>query len=250
VVTLEDIQERTGVSIDTIQYWRRPRNEGLLPEPAAVKKKVIYFDESIIERIKFIKKKLKAGLKLPEIKELLQQKDEKESHHDAAKDLSLYDTPEQRQEAAAKLEKKWMHGDRKNDVCLALSLDPAISGYPLVSIFSANWSAESPMEICVSIISNGWVHFARLQVHFGSRIGVEVVDRAKIKVADFGMLLAIIGQKLADDNQLLSVEDIPGLLFGCFDIDVWSDAFSLETLEEAGKLTRILQAGQEFVKYL
>jgi hypothetical protein len=64
------------------------------------------------------------------------------------------------------------------------------------------------------------------------------------------MLLAIIGQKLADDNQLLSVEDIPGLLFGCFDIDRWSDAFSLETLEEAGKLTRILRAGQEFVKLL
>lgn len=250
MVTLEDIQERTGVSIDTIQYWRRPRNEGLLPEPAAVKKKVIYFDDSIIERIKFIKKKLKAGLKLPEIKELLQQKDENERLHDASPELSLYDTPEQRQEAAAELEKKWMHGDRKNDVCLALSLDPAISGYPLLSIFSANWSAESLMEICVSIISNGWVHFARLQVHFGSRIGVEAVNRAKIKVADFGMLLAIIGQKLADDNQLLSVEDIPGLLFGCFDINGWSDAFSLETLEEAGKLTRILRAGQEFVKLL
>jgi DNA-binding transcriptional MerR regulator len=250
VVTLEDIQERTGVSVNTIQYWRRPRNEGLLPEPAAVRKKVIYFDDSIIERVKFIRKKLKDGLKLPEIKKLLRQKDEKERHRRPGPDAIHYDTAEQRLEAAAELEKKWTSGNCKNEVCLALSLDPTISGYPLASIFSAVWSLESPMEICVSIISNGWVHFAKIQVHLGGRTGVEVVERAKIKVPDFGMLLALIGQKLAEDNQLLSVEDIPGLLFGCFDLDGWSNAFSPDTLEEAKKLTRILRAGQEFVRHL
>ena len=249
MVTLEDIQERTGVSVNTIQYWRRQQNEGLLPEPAAVRKKVIYFDDSIIERVKFIRKKLKAGVKLPDIKELLRQKDEEESAGDDPDEI-CHDEAGQHIDAEAELEKRWLQGDRKNDVCQALSLDPAISGYPLVSIFSPNWSVESPMEVCVSIISNGWVHFAKLQIRFGGRPGAAVIERAQIKVSDFGQLLALIGQKLAEDNQLLSVEDIPGFLFGCFDFDGWSDAFSLETLEEAGKLTRILRAGQEFVKHL
>lgn len=250
MVTLEDIQERTGVSVNTIQYWRRHQNEGLLPEPAAVRKKVIYFDDSIIERVRFIRAKLKEGVKLPEVKELLQQKDEEERNRLYGPEAAHYATEGQRLDALARLEEKWERGDCKNDVCLALSLDPGLSGYPLVSIFTPVWSLDSPVEICVSIISNGWVHFARLQVTLDVRTDIKVVEQAKIKVPDFGMLLAIIGQKLADDNQLLNVEDIPGLLFGCFDLEGWSNAFSPATLEEAKKLTRILRAGQEFVKHL
>lgn len=250
MVTLEDIQERTGVSVNTIQYWRRRQNEGLLPEPAAVRKKVIYFDDSIIERVRFIRAKLKEGVKLPEVKELLQQKDEEERNRLYGPEAGHCETDGQRLEALARLEERWERGDCKNDVCLALSLDPGLSGYPLVSIFTPVWTVDSPADICVSIISNGWVHFARLQVKLGGRTDVKVVEQAKIEVADFGMLLAVIGQKLADDNQLLNVEDIPGLLFGCFDLDGWSNAFSPATLGEAKKLTRILRAGQEFVKYL
>ncbi len=51
MVTLEDIQRQTGVSINTIQYWRRSQNEGLLPEPVAVRKKVGSSGTSVLEGV-------------------------------------------------------------------------------------------------------------------------------------------------------------------------------------------------------
>ncbi|MDL2227130.1 helix-turn-helix domain-containing protein [Deltaproteobacteria bacterium OttesenSCG-928-M10] len=248
MVTLEDIQRQTGVSINTIQYWRRRQNEGLLPEPVAVRRKVIYFDDSIMERIRFIKERLDEGVKLPDIKEMLHQKDEEEA-------IANYNPYEQDDDdggrymdAVAKLQAKWTKSDCKNDICLALALDPAISGYPSLSVFTEITFYGPPVEVFVSIVSNGWVHFAKLNVHIGGVTEVKVADSAKIKVSDYGMLLAIIGQRLAEDNQLLSPSDIPSILFGAYDMDEWRGVFSLETLEEAKTLTKILRAGKEFMR--
>jgi len=250
MVTFEDIQRQTGVSINTIQYWRRHQNEGLLPEPVAVRKKVIYFDDSIIERIRFIKERLKDGIKLPEIKELLQQKDEEVLAATYDPYETFYEPAVVRTEAIAKLEEKWTRDNCKNDVCLALSLDPAISGRPSLSVFSDGWSFEAPVEVFVSIVSNGWVHFAKLHVNLGDETDVKVATSVKVKVSNYGMLLAIIGQRFAEENQLLKPSDVPGILFGSYDLDDWQGVFSLETLEEAKKMTRILKAGQEFIKHL
>ena len=248
MVTLEDIQQQTGVSINTIQYWRRHQNEGLLPEPVAVRKKVIYFEDSIIERIRFIQERLKEGVKLPAIKELLEEKELEE-------DIASYDPNDResdddagrRMDAIAKLEEKWTNDNCKNDVCLALALDPAISGQPSLSVFSDGWS---PVEVCVSIVSNGWVHFAVLIVELDRETDIKVEASAKIKVSDYGMLLAIMGQRFAEANQLLTPSDIPCLLFGSYEPNDWCGVFDLEVLEEAKNLSKILKAGQEFIKHL
>jgi DNA-binding transcriptional MerR regulator len=252
MVTLEDIQKQTGVSINTIQYWRRQQNEGLLPEPVAVRKKVIYFNDSIIERIQFIKARLEDGIRLPDIKELLHKKDEEEliakyDPHEALDDDGGYS---KRMDALDELEKKWDNSNRKNDVCLALALDPAISGQPSLSVTGA-WSYDTPIEVFASIVSNGWVHFAKLHVDTDGDADIKVKAQAKIEVAAFGMLLAIIGQKLAEDNQLMnSPSEIPSALFGGYETLQWQNAFGLDTLEEAKKLTKVLRAGQEFIKHL
>jgi hypothetical protein len=160
------------------------------------------------------------------------------------------DPTDVRIESVAKLEEKWMRGNRKNDVCLALALDPAISGQPDLSVVSEVWCFEAPVEVCASIVSNGWVHFAKLHVNLDGEADIEVAARTKIKVSDYGMLLAIIGQQLAEENQLLNPGDIPGILFGSEKMLEWYGLFSLETLDEAKKLTKVLRAGQEFIKRL
>ena len=241
MVTFEDIQRQTGVSINTIQYWRRRQNEGLLQEPVAVRKKVIYFEDSIIERIRFIQDRLEEGLKLPEIKELIEQKAIDDYH---ANYPGYDDDYDKVLDYTSDLVKKWESDDCKNDICLALSLDPAISGNP------ETWvrRKELPIEVDASIISNGWVHFAVLRV--SSVDEAEIVHHAKIKTSDYGMLMALIVEPFAGHNMLVGAREIPSLLFDEGNLYRQLGDYSLETLEEAKQLTKILKAGQEFVKHL
>ena len=53
MLSIKEICDRAGIAFHTFQYWRR-ESLNLLPKPIGVEKKVIYFDESILERIKFI----------------------------------------------------------------------------------------------------------------------------------------------------------------------------------------------------
>ncbi len=241
MVTLEDIQRETGVSINTIQYWRRQQNEGLLPEPAAVRKKVIYFDDSIIERIRFIKNRLEEGVKLPEIKELIEKKEIDEYH---ANYPGYSDDPGVMMAAVAELVNKWETGDCKNDICLALALDPAISGNPEVWVKHP----RLPLEVDASIISNGWVHFTVLRI--SNDYEIEIVHHAKIKISDYGQLMALIVEPFAEHNMFVTAREIPSLLFDESNLYRQLGDFGLNTLEEAKTLSKILRAGQEFVKHL
>jgi DNA-binding transcriptional MerR regulator len=241
MLTFEDIQAKTGVTTNTIQYWRRRQNEGLLPEPIAVRKKVIYFDDSIIERIQFIKDRLEEGVKLPEIKKLIEKKQIAEYH---ANYPGYNDDYGVILEEIADLVKKWESGDCKNEVCMALALDPAISGNPEIRVSRP----DVPLQVDASIISNGWVHFSELRV--SGNCDIEVVHQAKIKVSDYGLLMALIVEPFANHNMFITAREIPSLLFDDSNLYRQLGDFGLNTLEEAKKLTRVLRAGQEFIKHL
>lgn len=58
-----------GVSPDTIRYYEK---EGLLPEPERSPSGYRQFDEELAERLRFIKGAQSFGLKLSEIRELLE----------------------------------------------------------------------------------------------------------------------------------------------------------------------------------
>lgn len=239
MVTLEDIQRQTGVSINTIQYWRRRQNEGLLPDPVAVRKKVIYFDDSIVERIQFIQDRLEEGVKLPEIKELIEKMEIDEYH---ANYPGYSDDPDVMTAAVAALINKWETGDCKNDVCMALALDPAISGNPEINVRHPNM----PVEVDASIISNGWVHFAVLRI--SDDYEIEIVHHTKIKVSDYGQLMALIVEPFAEHNLFVTAREIPSLLFDESNLYRQLGDYGLDTLEEAKTLTKILRAGKEFMK--
>lgn len=69
MLSIAEILKRTGLTLHNFQSWRRG-DSNLLPKPVAVDKKVIYFDDSILERIKFIRKQQTAGKTLARIEEL------------------------------------------------------------------------------------------------------------------------------------------------------------------------------------
>jgi DNA-binding transcriptional MerR regulator len=71
MLSINEICGRAGISINTFQYWRR-NDRKLLPKPMGVDKKVIYFDDSILERIQFIRDQRAAGRKLEEIEALFE----------------------------------------------------------------------------------------------------------------------------------------------------------------------------------
>jgi predicted site-specific integrase-resolvase len=60
MLSINEICEKAGITLHTFQSWRRD-GLTLLPRPVAVDKKVIFFDDSILERIRLIREHKAAG---------------------------------------------------------------------------------------------------------------------------------------------------------------------------------------------
>jgi MerR family copper efflux transcriptional regulator len=67
-LSIGTVAERAGVGIDTIRYYER---EGLMPEPARRASGYRVYDESAVQRLRFIRRAKELGFTLAEIGELL-----------------------------------------------------------------------------------------------------------------------------------------------------------------------------------
>ncbi|MDQ3956188.1 MAG: heavy metal-responsive transcriptional regulator [Actinomycetota bacterium] len=72
ILKVSDVARHTGVSPDTVRFYER---EGLLPAPPRSLSGYREYDETIPPRIRFIKGAQEMGLKLAEIRELLEIQD-------------------------------------------------------------------------------------------------------------------------------------------------------------------------------
>lgn len=71
-MTVSQLADQVGTSADTVRYYERI---GLLPEPARSAGGYRLFTESDVDRLRFIKRAQRFGLKLEEIGELLEVRD-------------------------------------------------------------------------------------------------------------------------------------------------------------------------------
>lgn len=67
-LTIGAVAKRAGVAIDTIRYYER---EGLLPEPLRRASGYRHYNESVINRLRFIRRAKDLGFTLEEIRDLL-----------------------------------------------------------------------------------------------------------------------------------------------------------------------------------
>ena len=67
-LTIGTVAKRAGVHIDTIRYYER---EGLLPEPSRRASGYRSYNESVIDRLRFIRRAKDLGFTLEEIRDLL-----------------------------------------------------------------------------------------------------------------------------------------------------------------------------------
>lgn len=71
-LTVTQVAARAGVRADTLRYYERI---GLLPAPRRTSGEHRRYDESVIERLQFIRGAQRLGLRLEEIRELLEVRD-------------------------------------------------------------------------------------------------------------------------------------------------------------------------------
>ena len=247
MLTIKEICEQAGINVNTFHAWRRA-NWRLLPEPVGVAKKIIYFDDSILERINFIKEQRSAGKNLQEIQALLDQQLE-DSYNPERDRYQCDDDGGRLMDSLTELEEKWKRKDCKNEICLALKLDPALSSPPTVFVDPrSSPSYDQPLVIFTSIISNGHVHFAELWGWIGEK-PAEVKRHEKMRVEYYGMFVGQIAQKFAENDRFVCTAKIPGLL-----IESLNDCCGLgikevvDYFKDAKKLTNILKIGQEFAQ--
>ena len=67
-IKIGEVAERSGVNLQTIRYYER---EGLLPKPPRLESGYRMFPESIVRRVRFIKRAQQLGFSLSEIGDLL-----------------------------------------------------------------------------------------------------------------------------------------------------------------------------------
>lgn len=72
VLKVSELASRAGVSADTIRFYER---EGLIASPKRTSSGYRQFDEGVVRRVRFIKGGRSLGLKLAEIRELLEVQD-------------------------------------------------------------------------------------------------------------------------------------------------------------------------------
>ncbi|MEX2556483.1 MAG: MerR family transcriptional regulator [Actinomycetota bacterium] len=68
-LTVAKLADRAGLSPDTIRYYERA---GLLPEPERSQAGYRLYEERLLERLRFIKGAQRSGLRLSQIRELLE----------------------------------------------------------------------------------------------------------------------------------------------------------------------------------
>lgn len=248
MLTIKEICEKTRINIHTFHAWRRA-DWNLLPAPIGVAKKTIYFDDSVIERIMFIKAQRAAGKNLLEIQAILEEQTGKIS---ALEKIHASERNGSRKpiESGADLERKWEDGDHKNEICLALKLDPMISSTPTIFIdYKPSVTPDPPLLVYISIISNNYVHFAELLDDIGEE-PAELKKHEKIPVEQYGIFVCQIFQRFAENNSFVPTDMIPYLLLsGWYDVCLPKEEMN-KFFKEAKKLTKILKAGQEFVRHL
>jgi|SRR5579863_2359579 len=71
-VTISELADRVGVTPDTLRYYER---RGLLPKPPRGSNGYRLYDETLTERLIFIKSAQHIGLRLADVKELLEMMD-------------------------------------------------------------------------------------------------------------------------------------------------------------------------------
>lgn len=67
-LTIGKVARRTGIGVETIRFYER---EGLIEEPARKESGYRAFNESVVRRLRFIRRAKDLGFTLNEIKELL-----------------------------------------------------------------------------------------------------------------------------------------------------------------------------------
>ena len=243
MLSIADILKKTGLTLHNFQSWRRG-DSNLLPKPVAVDKKVIYFDDSILERVKFIRKQQAAGKTLAQIEELL--------HAELAEEAKVLPTFESLRADhedfmgdLREFTRKWEQGECQEEVCAALKLEPTFTCQPTTFVVPTVGKAAGGLMVYVSVISIDRVHFAELSVDIYD--GVVVNARAELLVDDFGMLLCIIGREFAGRKQLMKTEMIPYLLFHGFEGTEANSEFWMEALELAPILNQITEASRRYL---
>lgn len=243
MLTIAEILNQTGLTMHTFQFWRRG-GSNLLPKPVGVDKKVIYFDDSIVERIKFIRDQQAAGHTLSQIEEMLSA--------DLAEDAktlptwqSLKADHEDFMGEVQDFTRKWEKGECRDEVCAALKLDPLLSGQLTTFVVPAVGKPAGVLTVYVTIISGSAVHFAELAVDLYGETAV--IKSAELPVTDYAMLLYIIGHEFAVRKQLMKTEMIPYLLFHGFEGTGATAEFWMEALEVAPILNQVTEASRKYL---
>ena len=215
-----------------------------MPKPVSVDKKNILFDDSIVERIKFIRDQQAAGKTLAQIEAMIADQLAEEAKALPSWDVMQADHDDFMAEIES-LRKKWESGDCLEEICAALKLDPALSGRPTTFVLPAVGKPAGGLMAYVSIISNSVVHFIEMYVDLYDP--TEVKQSAEIAVDDFAMLLYIIGREFAQRKQLMKTEMIPYLLFHGFEGTGATSEFWMEALEVAPILNQVTEASRQYL---
>ena len=243
MLTIEQILEKTGLTRYNFKAWRRNGLQ-LLPKPVSVDKKNILFDDSILERIKFIRDQQATGKTLAQIEAMISDQLAEEAKVLPSWDVMRADHEDFMEEIDT-LRKKWESGDCSEEVCAALKLDPALSGRPTTFVLPAVGKPAGGLMVYVTIISNSVVHFVEMYVDLYDP--TEVKQSAEIAVDDFAMMLYIIGREFARRKQLMKMEMIPYLLFHGFEGTGADSRFWMEALNIAPILNQVTEASRKYL---
>jgi len=243
MLSIDEIIEKTGLTRYNFQAWRR-NGLRLLPKPVSVDKRNILFDDSILERIKFIRDQQAAGHTLAQIETMIADQLAEEAKAIPSWEVMSADHDDFMEEIDS-LRKKWERGECLDEVCAALKLDKALSGQPTTFVLPAVGKPAGGLMVYATIISNSVVHF--VEMHVDLYDPTEVKQSAEIPVGDFGMLLYIIGLEFAEGKKVMKTEMIPYLLFHGFEGTGATSAFWMDALELAPVLNQITEASRQYL---
>ena len=243
MLSIEEIIEKSEINLHTFQSWRR-NGLKLLPNPIAVEKRKIFFPDSIVERIKFIRDQQAAGKTLAQIEAMIADQLAEEAKALPSWDVMQTDHEDFMAEIDT-LRKKWESGECFEEVCAALKLDQALSGQPTTFVLPAMGKPAGGLMVYATIISNSVVHFVEMYVDLYDP--TEVKQSAEIAVDDFAMLLYIIGREFAQRKQVMRTEMVPYLLFHGFVGTGATSEFWMEALNIAPILNQVTEASRQYL---
>ncbi|MDL2226340.1 helix-turn-helix domain-containing protein [Deltaproteobacteria bacterium OttesenSCG-928-M10] len=243
MLSIDEILKKTGLTRYNFQAWRR-NGQQLLPKPVSIDKRNILFDDSILERIRFIREQQAAGRTLAEIEEMILKQKEEDQKTLPSWEVMAADQEDFMDEVKA-FREKWERGQCQEEVCAALKLDPPLSGTPVVFCLPAVCRPAGGLMVYVTVISHSVTHFAEMYVDLYDEPVVK--RREEIPAADFGMLLCIIAREFSERRHVLKTEMIPYLLFHGFegtgaDADYW-----MQSIEVAKILNQINEASRQYL---